>query len=269
MPDSDTFALTVVVGGRSWAVCWSPQSTAAEAHWYAWSVSDGTRDAFVANAPSWDGDPDPVRWAERLQPYVQSVVESGSWQRRLGDWILQCRINLGERRRTYVSQAEFGAEATLRLQARGLAAPRRPRLTQATISRMETGRLFPTLDEADVFAELGGVEFAWMTFGLPGDPVGANRATSETSESTAPSDERPVARTATKLRTLDAGTMQQYVNAIDVECETRAQLDALTRRIWRRYGRGDSAAVNQVALEQLKRVIKARRQDITPRRVRR
>lgn len=160
---SETFALTVVVDGRPWMVTWSPQSTAAEAHWYAWSLTDGTRNAIIAGAPPWDSTPDPIRWAEQLRPWVQRAVESDWWQRRLGDWILQCRLNLGARRRRYVSQAEFGQEATRRLRARGLLAPRRAKLSQTTISRMETGRLFPTLDEADVFAELGGLEVAWFT----------------------------------------------------------------------------------------------------------
>lgn len=265
MQHSDTFALTVVVDGRSWPVSWGPQSTAAEAHWHAWTVTDGTRHALMPNAPPWDGDPHPGRWAERLRPHVRRVVASGWWRRRLGDWILQCRINLAGRRRTYVSQAEFGAEATRRLRARGLLAPRRPRLTQTTISRMETGRLFPTLDEADVFAELGGVEFAWLVSEPPALPSGSDEPSTGP---TPPADDARLALSAPELRRLDGPALEQFMHAIGHECETRAQLDALTRRIWRLYGRGRSAALNLAALEQLKRVIKARRQQVAPARVR-
>jgi hypothetical protein len=43
------------------------------------------------------------------------------------------------------------------------------------------------------------------------------------------------------------------------ECGTRKQLDDLTREIWRRYGRGASAAANQDALADLKARILERR----------
>ena len=43
------------------------------------------------------------------------------------------------------------------------------------------------------------------------------------------------------------------------ECNTREQLDDLTRRIWHRYGRGAGATLNAAALERLKARILERR----------
>lgn len=58
---------------------------------------------------------------------------------------------------------------------------------------------------------------------------------------------------------LDAFVLTKATKAI-FATRTRRELDNLTRRLWRRYGTAPSAAVNRVALEQLKRGILARRE---------
>lgn len=58
---------------------------------------------------------------------------------------------------------------------------------------------------------------------------------------------------------LDAFLVTKYTKAV-FATRTRRELDNLTRRLWRRYGAGPSAAVNRVALEQLKTSIIARRE---------
>jgi hypothetical protein len=52
--------------------------------------------------------------------------------------------------------------------------------------------------------------------------------------------------------------LTEYVRKV-FECDTREQLDDLTRRIWHRYGRGAAATVNAAALERLKARILERR----------
>ena len=59
--------------------------------------------------------------------------------------------------------------------------------------------------------------------------------------------------------TLPAFQLTEYVRKV-FECETREQLDDLTRRIWHRYGRGAGATVNAEALERLKARILERRE---------
>lgn len=69
------------------------------------------------------------------------------------------------------------------------------------------------------------------------------------------------AQEAAEPHRLDTWWIQQYRNEIFTAGD-RAQLDAVTKRIWRRYGSGPSAAVNQTALEDLKRSIVLRREQL-------
>ena len=59
-------------------------------------------------------------------------------------------------------------------------------------------------------------------------------------------------------RRLDPPTESDYGRRV-FECVTRKELDAVTREIWRFYGKGKSGEVNATALERLKQFILARR----------
>jgi hypothetical protein len=74
----------------------------------------------------------------------------------------------------------------------------------------------------------------------------------------------PEGQRATELvapHRLDAWFVQQYRNQV-FACATRRELDQLTRYLWQRYGSGVSATVNNTALEDLKRSILVRREQL-------
>ena len=67
---------------------------------------------------------------------------------------------------------------------------------------------------------------------------------------------------------LDAWFVQKYRNQV-FACATRRELDQLTRYLWQRYGSGVSATVNHTALEDFKRSILVRREQLQQHRQRR